>query len=197
MIRRLIYRIVSFPVFIYLYAYTAVIVFLTLIFAYLKWKRAICLLLSFWAKTVFPLMGKRLHIEGKNTFDRKQKYILLANHASMFDIIAIMAFYPEVSWFGHERLLKIPLVKQMLLMTEYIPMKISNISNTKKMLISLEEKAQEQYGCHLSRGYQNPGWKVKFLLSGLYPRAKSYRARHPSRNPQRLLQTETQKQVLY
>lgn len=142
MIRRQIYRILSFPVFIYLYAYTAVIVFLTLIFAFLKWKRAINMLLSFWAKTVFPLMGKRLHIEGKNTFDRKQKYILLANHASMFDIIAIMAFYPEVSWFGHERLLKIPLVKQMLLMTDYIPMRISNIRNTREMLSSLEEKAQ-------------------------------------------------------
>ena len=87
-------------------------------------------------------MGKRLHIEGKEFFERKHKYILLANHSSMFDIIAIMAFYPEVSWFGHERLLRIPLVKQMLLMTDYIPMKLNNITNTREMLVSLEEKAR-------------------------------------------------------
>ena len=134
MISRQIYKILSIPVFLYLYAYTAVIVFLILILAYLKWKRGVCLVLSFWAKTVFPMMGKRLHIEGKNHFERGQKYILLANHSSMFDIIAIMAFYPDVSWFGHERMLRIPLVKQMLLMTDYIPMRISNIANTRQML---------------------------------------------------------------
>ncbi len=142
MIRHQIYKILSIPVFLILYSYTAVIVFLTLILAYLKWKKAICYLLSFWAKTVFPLMGKRLHIEGKDLFERKHKYILLANHSSMFDIIAIMAFYPDVSWFGHERLLRIPLVKQMLLMTDYIPMRLNNVTNTREMLASLVEKAR-------------------------------------------------------
>ena len=142
MIRRKFYTVLSVPVFLYLYVYTAVIVFLILILAYLKWRKGIYLVLSFWAKTVFPLMGKRLHIEGRNNFVRGQKYILLANHSSLFDIIAIMAFYPDVSWFGHERLLRIPLVKQMLLMTDYIPMRLSNVTNTRKMLFSLEEKAQ-------------------------------------------------------
>ncbi len=143
MIRRQFYNILSVPVFLYLYAYTAVIVVIILCLAYLKWKRVICLVLSFWAKTVFPLMGKRLRIEGRNQFKKGEKYILLANHASMFDIIAIMAFYPNVSWFGHERLLRIPLLKQMLIMTDYIPMKISNVTNTRKMLVSLEEKAMK------------------------------------------------------
>ena len=136
MIRLQIYKVLSIPVFLILYSYTVVIVFLTLILAYLKLKNAICYLLSFWAKTVFPLMGKRLHIEGKEFFERKHKYILLANHSSMFDIIAIMAFYPEVSWFGHERLFRIPLIKQMLLMTDYIPMRLNNVTNTREMLTS-------------------------------------------------------------
>ncbi len=139
---RRFYKILSIPVFLYLYVYTALIVLLILILAYLKSKRGICLVLSFWAKTVFPLMGKKLKIEGRTHFEKGKKYILLANHSSMFDIIAIMAFYPEVSWFGHERLLRIPLLKQMLLMTDYIPMQISNVTNTRKMLTSLEEKAQ-------------------------------------------------------
>ena len=60
----------------------------------------------------------------------------------MFDIIAIMAFYPEASWFGHERLLRIPLFKQMLLMTDYIPMRMSNVTNTRQMMLTLEEKAR-------------------------------------------------------
>lgn len=142
MIQRRFYTILSVPVFLYLYSYTAVIVFLILIMAYLKWKKGMRMVMSFWAKTVFPLMGKRLHIQGQQHFNKKDKYILLANHASMFDIIAIMAFYPDVTWFGHERLLRIPLVKQMLKMTDYIPMRLNNIANTRQMLSSLEERAQ-------------------------------------------------------
>jgi 1-acyl-sn-glycerol-3-phosphate acyltransferase len=142
MLQRRFYTFLSVPVFIYLYAYTAVIVFLILIQAYLKWKRGIRVVAGFWAKTVFPLMGKRLYIEGKKNIVKGEKYILLANHASMFDIIAIMAFYPSATWFGHERLLRIPLFKQMLLMTDYIPMKMSNVTTTRQMILNLQEKAR-------------------------------------------------------
>ena len=141
MLLRRFHTVLSVPVFIYLYSFTAVMVFLILIQAYLKWKGGIRFMMGFWARTVFPLMGKKLHIEGRDHIARGERYILLANHASMFDIIAIMSFYPDVSWFGHERLLRIPLFKQMLIMTDYIPMRMSNISNTRKMLLSLEEKA--------------------------------------------------------
>jgi 1-acyl-sn-glycerol-3-phosphate acyltransferase len=142
MLQRRFYSILSVPVFIYLYAYTAVVVFLILVQATLKWRHGIRILMGFWARTVFPLMGKKLHIEGKKHISKGARYILLANHASMFDITAIMAIYPDVSWFGHERLLRIPLFKQMLLMTDYIPMRISTLTNTRKMLLSLEEKAR-------------------------------------------------------
>lgn len=142
MIQRRFYTVLSVPVFIYLYAYTAVIVFLIVIQAYLRWRKGIRLVAGFWAKTVFPLMGKRLRIEGLKNIVKGEKYILLANHASMFDIVAIMAFYPSASWFGHERLLRIPLFKQMLLMTDYIPMRISNVTNTREMIHTLEEKAR-------------------------------------------------------
>ena len=137
-----IYTILSVPVFLVLYSYTAVIVFLILIQSYLRWKNGIRHLMGFWAKSVFPMMGKKLHIEGRHHYQKGGKYILLANHASMFDIIAIMAFYPDVSWFGHERLLRIPLFKQMLSMTDYIPMRINTIKNTREMLKALKEKAR-------------------------------------------------------
>jgi len=141
---RRIYIILSAPVFLLLYSYTAVVVFLFLILAYLRLKSGIIFLSGLWAKSIFPLMGKKVHIEGRGNIKKGERYILLANHASMFDIIAIMAVYPNVNWFGHERLLRIPLFKQMLLMTDYIPMRISNIKNTRTMLKSLEEKGKKR-----------------------------------------------------
>ena len=59
-------------------------------------------------------MFKKLRIEGRENLNKKDKYILIANHSSLFDIVAIVSFYPEVSWFGHERLLKIPIFKSYL-----------------------------------------------------------------------------------
>jgi 1-acyl-sn-glycerol-3-phosphate acyltransferase len=64
----------------------------------------------------------------------------------------IMAFYPDVSWFGYERLLRIPRFKQMLLMTDYIPMRINNIKNTRVMLETLEQKAQDRTVAIFSEG---------------------------------------------
>ena len=140
---RRIHIILSAPVYLILYAYTVVVVLLILILACLRFKRGVRLLMGFWARSIFPLIGKKVHIEGKANIKKGERYILLANHASMFDIMAIMAFNPDVSWFGHERLLRVPLFKQMLLMTDYIPMRISTIKNTRIMLKNLEEKAKK------------------------------------------------------
>lgn len=144
MSNRRIHIILSAPVFLFLYSYTAVGVLLILILAYLRFKKGVRYLMGIWAKSIFPLMGKKVYIEGRENIKKGERYILLANHASMFDITAIMAVYPEVSWFGHERLLRIPLFKQMLLMTDYIPMRMNNIKNTRIMLESLEEKARNR-----------------------------------------------------
>jgi 1-acyl-sn-glycerol-3-phosphate acyltransferase len=139
---RRIHIILSAPVFLVLYSYTAVVVLLILLMAYMRFRSGITFLMGLWAKSIFPLMGKKVRISGRENITKGERYILLANHASMFDIIAIMAFYPDVCWFGHERLLRIPLLKQMLLMTDYIPMQINNIKNTRIMLENLEEKAK-------------------------------------------------------
>jgi 1-acyl-sn-glycerol-3-phosphate acyltransferase len=135
------YPVLSVPVFAVLYAYTAVAVLLVIVFSYVNWKSAVFTTMGFWARSAFPIMGKRLHIRGRERFDRNKKYILLANHASMFDIMAITAFFPRVSWFGHERLLKVPLFGKMLRMTDYIPMTLANIRNTRRMVEQLIEKS--------------------------------------------------------
>lgn len=166
MIQRKIHIIISVPIFLLLYTYTAVIVFLILIMAYLKWKKGIRHLMGFWAKSVFPIMGKKLHIIGKHHIEKGERYILLANHASMFDIIAIMAIYPDVSWFGHERLLRIPLFKQMLLMTDYIPMRLTTITSTRRMLEELEEKAKHRTVAIFPEGTRTLDGKLNSFYRG-------------------------------
>lgn len=140
--RTKIYVLISVPVFILLYSFTSLIVFTTLIFAFLRLKFIVRYILYFWANSVFYLMGKRLRISGMKNIGKNGKYILIANHSSLFDIMAIMSFYPNVSWFGHERLMKVPVFKTILKMTNYVPMRPANIKNTKLMLDQLISKSQ-------------------------------------------------------
>ena len=142
--RSRLYAVISVPVFIVLYSYTAIGVFIILIFAWLNIKKPIAILSQIWAKSVFLIIGKKFHIQGKENIEKTGRYILVANHASLFDIVAIMSFYPTVSWFGHERLLKIPLFGKILKMTDYVPFKEPTVKNTKQMLEQLVQKSKKQ-----------------------------------------------------
>jgi 1-acyl-sn-glycerol-3-phosphate acyltransferase len=130
--------------FIILYCYTAIYLPVILIFAWLNIKKPIHILSQLWAKSVFFIIGKKFRVYGRDYIKKEIRYILVANHSSLFDIVAIMSFYPGVSWFGHERLLKVPLFGKILEMTYYVPFKEPTVKNTKKMLEQLVLKSKKQ-----------------------------------------------------
>lgn len=125
------YTLLAYTILIIL---TAVIVLLSLLFYLLRWKKAKNTVIHAWAKGSFFLIGKRLYVEGKENIEKGKKYILMANHTSLFDIMGIMSVFPEVAWFGKEYLLKIPIFGTLLRINNYVPMKSSNLRNTKEML---------------------------------------------------------------
>jgi 1-acyl-sn-glycerol-3-phosphate acyltransferase len=115
---------------------------------------------------VFLVMFIRLRIEGKENFNKKDKYILIANHSSLFDIVAIASFYPEVSWFGHERLLRIPVFRSYLKLIEYIPFKEPTVKNTRQMLEKLVERSQERSIAIFPEGTRTLSGKISPFYRG-------------------------------
>jgi 1-acyl-sn-glycerol-3-phosphate acyltransferase len=142
--RSRLYAVISIPVFGFLYLFTAIVVFIILFFALLHKKDTISAISQFWAKMVFIIIGKKFRIAGQENIKKDKHYILVANHGSLFDIVAIMSFYPGISWFGHERLLKVPLFGKILKMTDYIPFKEPNYRNTKEMIEQLIKNSENQ-----------------------------------------------------
>lgn len=136
-----IYTILTVTVFAILYSFTAVGVFIVIILSWFKAKKAVQFLCMIWSKSIFFLMGKNLRVIGKENIDKNRKYILVANHASLFDIVAIASFFPEVSWFGHERLLRVPVFGRFLKLTDYVPFREPTVTNTRHMLNQLMGKA--------------------------------------------------------
>jgi 1-acyl-sn-glycerol-3-phosphate acyltransferase len=140
--RSRLYSIITVPVFAILYFYTAVGIIIVLILALFKMKRPIIFMIKYWAKSVFFIVGNKFSIHGRENIRNEENYILIANHASLFDIVAIVTFYPGIGWFGHERLLKVPLFNQFLKVMDYVPFKEPNYRNTKKMVDQLILKSQ-------------------------------------------------------
>jgi 1-acyl-sn-glycerol-3-phosphate acyltransferase len=140
--RTRLYAIISIPLFAILYFETALVVLLLLILAWLNLKRTVRFIAQLWAKSIFLIIGKRFKIHGLENIKKGEKYILVANHGSLFDIVAIMSFYRGLCWFGHERLLKVPLFNKILKMTDYVPFKKPTIKNTKDMIEQLVSKSK-------------------------------------------------------
>ncbi len=138
------YAVISILLFGILYLYTAIGVIIILIFTMLHLKGPVRLLTLLWAKSVFLILGKSFRVYGKENIEKDKKYILVANHGSLFDIVAIMSFYSGISWFGHERLLKVPLFGKILQMTDYIPFKEPTYTNTRQMIEQLVQNSKNQ-----------------------------------------------------
>lgn len=141
MVKSVFFTIITVPVFGVLYLITFCAVFFALLFSYLNMKKIVRLVIRVWANGMFWIMGKKLYVSGAEIVGEEKKYILITNHGSLFDIPAIMSFFPGVSWFGRERLLKIPLFGHVLKMIDYIPMRTTDIKNTRNMMSHLVDKS--------------------------------------------------------
>jgi 1-acyl-sn-glycerol-3-phosphate acyltransferase len=161
-----VYTILTISAFGVLYFFTAIIVLLLIPIAALRLKGIVRFIMGVWARVVLLIMGKKLHIEGLNRIQKKGKYILIANHSSLFDIIAIISFFPGVSWFGHERLMKIPVFNLILKMIDYVPMRKASIRNTKVMIDNLINKSKGHTIAMFPEGTRTLDGKVSDFYRG-------------------------------
>jgi 1-acyl-sn-glycerol-3-phosphate acyltransferase len=158
--------LLSVPVFGVLYVFTAIGVVFVIILTWFNARRPVQFLTMIWAKFVFILMGKNLRVHGKENINKNERYILVANHASLFDIVAIVSFFPQVSWFGHERLLKVPIFGKFLKMTDYVPFREPTVTNTRHMLEQLMEKSKNQSVALFPEGTRTTNGRINTFYRG-------------------------------
>ncbi len=161
-----LYAVLSILLFGILYIYTAIGVFIVLILTFLHLKKPTRFLFQMWAKSVFIIMGKKFRVFGKENIKKGERYILVANHASLFDIVAITSFYPGISWFGHERLLKVPLFSNLLKMMDYVPFKEPTYRNTKEMIDQLIHRSNYQSVAIFPEGTRTLNGKINQFYRG-------------------------------
>jgi 1-acyl-sn-glycerol-3-phosphate acyltransferase len=161
-----VYSFLTVLAFGVLYLFTAIFIIIGLPVVYLQMKGAVRFLMRIWARSVFLILVKKLHVEGIEKIKKGGKYILIANHSSLFDIIAITSFFPGISWFGHARLMKIPVFSQILKMTDYVPMNKGSIRKTKNMIDSLISKSKGHTIAMFPEGTRTLDGKVNEFFRG-------------------------------
>jgi 1-acyl-sn-glycerol-3-phosphate acyltransferase len=166
MIRINIFKVLSVAVFGLMYLFTALMILIGLPFIFLKLKKPVRFLMRLWAKTIFLIIGKKLHVEGLENIHDNLHFILVANHASLFDIIAIVSVIPDISWFGHERLLRIPVFRRVLILTGYIPLRKTSYRNTKEMVRLLKGESEKNNIAIFPEGTRTLSGKVNDFYRG-------------------------------
>jgi 1-acyl-sn-glycerol-3-phosphate acyltransferase len=74
-----------------------------------------------WAHLIFLLVGRRLHFHGRENIVPGAAYLVVSNHASMYDIPAVMAAVPGVALMGRDYLARIPGFGRFLRILHYVP----------------------------------------------------------------------------
>ena len=161
-----LYPFASVIIFGLLYLYTAIGVFVVLLLNLLGIKRPVRNIFRLWAKSVFFVMGKKFPVYGLHNIQKQEKYILVANHSSLFDIVAITSFYPGISWFGHERLLKIPVFRRILKMIDYVPFSEPTYRNTRRMIEQLSVRAAKNTIAIFPEGTRTLNGKINPFYKG-------------------------------
>ena len=84
-------------------------------------------LIRLWARIVVKGAGIDLHAEGTELVDRQQRYILIANHSSYYDIPCIFAAIPQpIRFMAKVSLFKIPIFGWALGRAGFIPIDRKN-----------------------------------------------------------------------
>ena len=102
------------------------------------------LLATGWAQSFFNLIpGWRLTINGRHNIPkRKKSYIIIANHESAVDILAIYFLNIQFRWLAKKESFQVPLIGQIMSRAGYIPIERGSKKSHQQALQSCTEALQ-------------------------------------------------------
>lgn len=107
-----------------MYLVTHAIVFSLLPFAFFlalfRCHRAVNAGRLWFAKSLFWIVGKRIHLSGKENIDRNARYIVVSNYPSFYASFALMTLFPDACMVANAFISKIPVFGHFLKMSGFI-----------------------------------------------------------------------------
>ncbi len=94
-----------------------------------------------WAKSILLVSGVKVTAEGLSHIQKHTSCIYMANHQSMFDILALFGYLPvQFRWLAKKELFRIPLFGHAMARVGYISIDRSNRRSAHKSLMEAAQK---------------------------------------------------------
>ncbi|HEY1406362.1 MAG TPA: 1-acyl-sn-glycerol-3-phosphate acyltransferase [Spirochaetota bacterium] len=145
---------------------TFIYIIIILPFCYLRLGAVARALNRAYTILLFLMIGKVVHVTGKENIDPTKNYLLVANHASYYDAPAIVTFLPMAVWLGKERFLKIPVFATLLRATNFIPIYPGDSERSKNSINSSIAKLKNYNIVIFPEGTRTPDGKIYSFKKG-------------------------------
>jgi len=94
----------------------------------------------FWARSILWVSRAKVSVEGMDHIDPGAAYVYMANHQSMYDILALLGYLPvQFRWVAKKELFRIPIFGYSMARVGYVSI---DRSNRQSAIQSLREAAQ-------------------------------------------------------
>lgn len=159
-------RIISWGFFCLQFGFTGLLIILVLPFCYLGMNFMLTPVMRLISWLIFLSAGKVIRVYGKENIKPGKNYLLIMNHASYFDVPAIMTFAPAPSWLGNERFLRIPVFATFLKFIQYIPVFPGNPEKSRQSIDTAIAKAKQLTIAIFPEGTRTPHGRMNPFKKG-------------------------------
>lgn len=124
----------AFGIFLTVILYVAVLFFVVILYPFDK-KRTVAHAQCYWWSDILIRIHPdwNMRIRGLENIDKKKTYVIVANHASLADIIILYQIKTQFKWVAKESLFKVPFVGWCLSLTKHIKLERGDFSSIKKV----------------------------------------------------------------
>jgi len=121
---------------------TALVATLTIVFSFLVNSRwASKWIAPWWGRLIIFITLSRVKLNGTDNIDQSQSYIIVCNHQSIYDMLAVYGYLPvEFKWVMKKELLKMPFVGASCKALGHVFVDRSNSEEAKQSLIDAKDK---------------------------------------------------------
>ena len=126
--------ICSFITYLVALPLAAIIFFAGYLAKVLKLNGILTFLIRIWCQLFFSIIGIKLKAHGLEKVDKNKQYLIVANHASYYDIPAIMHFIPDLVWVANKRFFNVLIFGSFLKLMETIPVDPNNFKESKSAI---------------------------------------------------------------
>jgi len=135
--------------FIYFFALGSIMYLIALLlwlitFKFDKKRKATHWFTQFWgAMYIWPVPTWKITVKGKENIDKKQVYMMVANHQSQFDILSTSLLFTHFKWVSKSEVFNIPIVGWAMRLNKYIELKRGDKRSVIKMVKDAERNIKE------------------------------------------------------